>query len=172
MVKLTDYLLPAVVLLITVTGAVKGVRIFDVFIEGAKKGIKTAVGILPPLIALIAAVEMLKASGALVFLCDVLSPIAKFTGIPKEVLPLTLLSPVSGSGAITMYESILKDYGPDSVIGRISSILMGSTETLFYAITLYYGSVSVKNTRHTLPCAVCADCVSFILSARFVSLGL
>ncbi len=172
MAKLTDYILPAVVLLITVSGAVKGVKIFDVFIEGAKKGMRTAVSILPALIALIAAVEMLKASGALVFLCDILSPVANLTGIPKEVLPLTLLSPVSGSGAVTMYESILRDYGADSVIGRVSSILMGSTETLFYAITVYYGAVGVKNTRHTLPCAVCADWVSFILSARFVALGL
>lgn len=172
MLKATDYILPAVVFVIVAIGAVRGVKIFDAFIEGAKKGLKTAVGILPALIALVVAVDMLKSSGALVFLCDILSPVADLTGIPKEILPLTILTPISGSGAVTMYESILTDYGPDGAIGRTASILMGSTETTFYAITIYFGSVSIKNTRHTLPCAVCANIVSYILCARFVSLGM
>ncbi|MGI6746366.1 MAG: Spore maturation protein B [Firmicutes bacterium ADurb.Bin300] len=172
MLKATDFILPAVIFAITAFGAVKGVKIFDAFIEGAKKGLKTAVGILPALIALVVAVDMLRSSGALVFLCDVLTPIANLTGIPKEVLPLTILTPISGSGALTMYESILRDYGADGVIGRTASILMCSTETTFYAITIYFGSVAVKNTRHTLPCAVCANIVSYMLSAQFVSMGI
>jgi spore maturation protein B len=83
-----------------------------------------------------------------------------------------ILSPVSGSGAITIFESILKDFGPDSFIGRTASVMMGSTETTFYATTLYYGSCKIKKTRHTLPCAICADIVSFIFSARAVELFL
>ncbi|HZK21563.1 MAG TPA: nucleoside recognition domain-containing protein [Oscillospiraceae bacterium] len=172
MLKTTDFILPAVVFAITAFGAVNGIKVFDVFIEGAKKGLKTAVEILPALIALVVAVDMLRNSGALIFLCDILKPIAKITGIPKEILPLTILSPISGSGAITMYESLLKDFGADSAIGRTASILMGSTETVFYAITIYYGSVGIKNTRHTLPCALSANIISYILSAQFVNLGL
>ncbi len=170
MTSFTDWILPSLVVLIVVFGAIKGVNVFDTFIKGAKSGFKTVLGITPPLIALIMAVSMLKSSGALDIICSMLSPIADFCGIPKEVMPLTILSPVSGSGAVSMYESILKDFGPDSFAGRCASVLMGSTETTFYAITLYYGSLGIKKTRHTLPSAVCADLVSFIFSSRAVRL--
>lgn len=166
----TDFLLPVIVTGTVIFGAVKGVKVFDVFIEGAKTGFKTALSITPPLIALIMAVSMLKNSGGLDVLCSILSPVSKLTGIPAEIMPLTILSPVSGSGAVSMFESILKDYGADSFIGRCASVMMGSTETTFYAITLYYGSAEIKKTRHTLPCAVCADWVSYLLSPVMVSL--
>lgn len=166
----TDFLLPVIVTGTVVFGAVKGVKVFDVFIEGAKTGFKTALSITPPLIALIMAVNMLKNSGGLDVLCSILSPVSKLTGIPAEIMPLTILSPVSGSGAVSMFESILKDYGADSFIGRCASVMMGSTETTFYAITLYYGSAEIKKTRHTLPCAVCADWVSYLLSPVMVAL--
>lgn len=167
---ITDFLLPVIVTGTVIFGAVKGVKVFDVFIEGAKTGFKTALSITPPLIALIMAVSMLKNSGGLDVLCSILSPVSKLTGIPAEIMPLTILSPVSGSGAVSMFESILKDYGADSFIGRCASVMMGSTETTFYAITLYYGSAEIKKTRHTLPCAVCADWVSYLLSPVMVSL--
>lgn len=166
----TDFLLPVIVTGTVIFGAVKGIKVFDVFIEGAKTGFKTALSITPPLIALIMAVSMLKNSGGLDVLCSILSPVSKLTGIPAEIMPLTILSPVSGSGAVSMFESILKDYGADSFIGRCASVMMGSTETTFYAITLYYGSAEIKKTRHTLPCAVCADWVSYLLSPIMVSL--
>ena len=91
-------------------------------------------------------------------------------GIPDDVIPLTILSPISGSGSIGMYESILKDNGPDSFIGRCASVMMGSTETTFYTMTVYYGSVGIKKTRHTLPSALCADFTSFILSPKIVKI--
>lgn len=160
----TDWLLPLLSTFIVVFGAIKGINVFDSFLEGAKSGFKTVFDITPPLIALLTAVSMLKASGGLEALTSLLSPLSAAVGIPKEVLPLALLSPVSGSGSVSMFESILKDFGPDSFVGRCASVLMGSTETTFYAITLYYGSVGIKNTRHTLPCAACADIISFILS--------
>ncbi len=159
-----DWILPAAVVFILVFGLFKGVNIFEAFTNGAKKGFKTILSITPPLIALITAVSTLKASGGLDMLSFALSPVSKITGIPKEVLPLTLLSPISGSGSLTVFEEILKDFGPDSFAGRCASVMMGSTETTFYIITLYYGSVNIKNTRHTLPCAVCADLISFILA--------
>lgn len=170
MTDFSNYLLPAFVVIIILYGALKGVDIFGEFLKGAKDGFKTILNITPSLMALLLGVNMLKESGGLDTICSLLSPISHFSGIPSEILPLTILSPVSGSGALGMFESILKDFGPDSFIGRCASVIMGSTETTFYAVTLYYGSVNIKNTRHTLPCALCADLTSYILSPRIVKL--
>ena len=112
----------------------------------------------------------MKSSGGLEVLCSILSPLTNILGIPRELTPLTILSPISGSGSVGMFERILKDNGPDSFIGRCASVMMGSTETTFYTMTLYYSSVNVKKTRHTLPSALCADFTSFILSPKFVKL--
>ena len=170
--KITDYILPVLVVLIIMHGAFKGINVFDEFIKGAKSGFTTVLDITPSLIALLLCVNMLRASGGLDVICSLISPITSFLGIPKEITPLAILSPVSGSGALGMYENILKNFGPDSYIGRCASIIMGSTETTFYAITLYYGSINIKKTRHTLPSALCADFTSFFLSPKFVSLFL
>lgn len=172
MTQITDYILPVIVTTIIIFGAIKGLNVFDIFLDGAKSGFKTVLGITPALIGLIVAVNMLKSSGGLTVITNIISPISEFLDIPKEVTPLAILSPVSGSGAVTMFESILKDNHPDSFIGRVASVMMGSTETTFYAITLYYGSCNIKNTRHTLPSAICADLVSFIFSSRAVRLFL
>lgn len=170
--KFSDYILPVLVVLITVHGALKGVKVFDEFLNGAKEGFKTILNITPSLIALLLCVNMLRASGGLDVICSLISPVASFLGIPEEITPLAILSPISGSGALGMYENILKSFGPDSYTGRCASVIMGSTETTFYAITLYYGSINIKKTRHTLPSALCADFTSFILSPRFVKLFL
>ncbi len=168
----SDYFLPAIVVTIVLYGAFKGVDIFGEFINGAKNGFKTIFNITPSLVILILGVTMLKESGALSVLTGLLSPIGKFLGIPPDIIPLSILSPISGSGSLGMYESILKEYGPDSFIGQCASVIMGSTETTFYAITLYYGSTGIKKSRHTLPSALCADFTSFILSPRLVKLFL
>ena len=170
MSNFTDYILPFLVAVIVAFGAIKGLNVFDVFLYGAKSGFKTVLGITPALIALIVAVNMLKSSGGLDVITNIFSPICKFFKFPKELTPLAILSPISGSGAISIFETILKEHGPDSFLGRCASIMMGSTETTFYAITLYYGSCNIKNTRHTLPCAICADLVSFIFSVFAVKL--
>ncbi len=168
MKALSDYILPIIVVLIVIYGAFKGVEVFNVFIDGAKSGFKTVFNIIPSLIALLLSINMLKASGGLDVLLSLLSPIGDFLGIPRDILPLTILSPISGSGSLGVYEGILKDFGPDSFIGRCASVMMGSTETTFYTLALYYGSIGVKKTRHTVPSALCADFTSFILSPRFV----
>ncbi|MGN1315953.1 MAG: spore maturation protein [Acutalibacteraceae bacterium] len=170
--KITDFILPGLVVLIIVHGAFKGINVFDEFIQGAKSGLKTVFDIIPSLIALLLCVNMLRSSGGLDVVCSLLSPASDFLGIPREITPLAILSPISGSGALGMYENILKEFGPDSYIGRCASVIMGSTETTFYAITLYYGSINIKKTRHTLPSALCADFTSFILSPRFINLFL
>lgn len=165
---LSDYILPTIVVLIVLYGGFKGVDVFNVFIDGAKSGFKTVFNIIPSLIALLLSINMLKASGGLDVLLSLLSPIGDFLGIPRDIIPLTILSPISGSGSLGVYEGILKDFGPDSFIGRCASVMMGSTETTFYTLALYYGSIGVKKTRHTVPSALCADFTSFILSPRFV----
>lgn len=170
--KITDFILPSLVILIILHGAFKGINVFDEFVKGAKSGFTTILDITPSLIALLLCVNMLSASGGLDVVCSLVSPLTTLLGIPKEIIPLAILSPVSGSGALGMYENILKSFGPDSYIGRCASVIMGSTETTFYAITLYYGSINVKKTRHTLPSALCADFTSFILSSKFVRLFL
>lgn len=167
---LSDYILPTIVVLIVLYGAFKGVDVFNVFIDGAKSGFKTVFNIIPSLIALLLSINMLKASGGLDVLLSLLSPIGDFLGIPRDIIPLTILSPISGSGSLGVYESILKNFGPDSFIGRCASVMMGSTETTFYTLALYYGSIGVKKTRHTVPSALCADFTSFILSPRFVKI--
>ncbi|HZJ77218.1 MAG TPA: nucleoside recognition domain-containing protein [Clostridia bacterium] len=170
MIDVTVYVLPIVVAFIVLWGMVKGEKIFDCFLEGARDGMKTAVSLLPPLMGLITAVSMMKASGALDVIVWALSPIAKVLGIPEEVMPLTVISPISGSGSLTVFESIMQAYGPDSMAGRVAGVIMGSTETTFYAITVYFGSVGIKKSGYTIPCALSADLTGYICSAWAVRL--
>lgn len=172
MTEISNFIIPVIVVIMILHGIFKGVNVFNEFTAGAKEGLKILLNILPSLVALIFSIELIKASGALDTLCSLLSPITSFLGIPKEVSPLTILSPISGSGSLGMFESILKNHGPDSFIGRCASVIMGSTETTFYTMTVYYGSVGIKKSRHTLPSALCADFTSFILSPKFVKLFL
>lgn len=164
------YIIPVVIALIILFGFIKKVPCFDCFLEGAKQGLISTYKIAPSLIGLIVAVTMLKASGALDMLIQFIEPAASFLGFPAEVIPLALLRPVSGSGSTAILNTILKDYGPDSFIGRCASVMAGSTETTFYAIAVYYGSVGIKKIRHTVPAALCADfagMVMAVLSVRF-----
>lgn len=169
MEKITAYLLPVITATIVIFGFARGIKVFDCFTAGAAKGLKTAVNLLPPLMGLVLGVTMLRSSGALEVITKMLSPLAKLSGIPADVMPLTVLSPISGSGSLTMFEQILKNLGPDSPEGRIASIIMGSTETTFYAVTVYYGSVGIRKSGCTVPAALIADMTSFFLSALSVT---
>ncbi|MBQ7579972.1 MAG: spore maturation protein [Clostridia bacterium] len=164
------YAIPAVMVMIVVFAVFKKVSVFEAFTKGAKSGAVTAFEILPSLVGLVVAVSMLKESGALELLVKALSPVATFFGIEKSVIPLALLNPISGGGSLSMYESLLKSVGPDSYAGRVASVMMGSTETTFYAVTVYYGSVGIRRTRQTIPAAVCADITSYIVSSHIVKL--
>lgn len=161
-------MLPLITVIIISHGLIKKVKIFDCFVEGARDGIKTFVALLPPVTALIVGVGMLKSSGGLKLLTWLFAPLARFLGIPTQVIPLCLLSPVSGSGSLSMYETILEDYGVDSYAGRVASVIAGSTETTFYTTTVYYGAVGIKKIRYTLPCALIADLTSFVVSSLAV----
>ena len=165
-----SYVIPVVILIIIVAGLVKGGNVFNLFMDGAKEGIPIAIGILPALIALVTAIAMFRASGAFDLLSGAIAPFCNALHIPAPVVPLALMRPVSGSGSLSMFENILKVCGPDSYAGRVASVLQGSTETTFYTVTIYYGSVGVSQTRHTLPAALLADFTGFVMSIVTVNL--
>jgi spore maturation protein B len=161
---LSSYAIPFVFILVLTLGLYRGVNVFDTFVEGAKLGISTAFRIIPPLVGLMVAIGVFRSSGALDLVVHGLRPVTGMLGIPEEVLPLALLRPVSGSASLAMMTDILKEYGADSMIGIIASTMMGSTETTFYTLTVYFGSVGVKDIRYTLAAALIADAVCIICS--------
>ncbi len=168
--NIADCIIPLILCAIFLYGLLHGVNIFDSFLEGAKEGISTSFGILPALVALMTCIAMFNASGALDILTNALRPICEAIGFPPETIPLALLRPISGSGALAIYENLLSNYGPDSFVGKVASVMQGSTETTFYTIAVYYGAVNVKKTRHTVPSALSADLTGFLMSVVAVRL--
>ncbi len=166
--KLGIFAIPATVCVIVLFGLVRHVPVFDTFIAGAKEGLSSVIAILPTLVGLMMAVSMLNASGALDMLSSFLAPVARFLGLPPEVMPLVLIKPVSGSGATAILAQIFKNDGTESFAGRVASVMFGSTETTFYAIAVYYGAIGIKKTRHTIPAAIAAELSACILSAMAV----
>ena len=165
MTAVSSWAIPTVIGLIVMWGWVSGINVFDSFLNGARGGIGIAFKIIPALVALITAVGVFKASGALDLLTHSLAPFTKLIGIPAEVVPLALLRPISGSGAMVIFNDLLTRFGPDSLIGRIASVMEGSTETTFYTIAVYYGATSIRRIRHTVSASVIADLTGFIMSA-------
>lgn len=168
--KIGTYILPTTVFLIIIFGIYKKVPLFDAFLVGAKEGLCSTFSIVPSLVGLMLGIAMLRASGALDVLSAVLCHLTNRVGIPSEIIPLMLLRPFSGSGSLAIIDSIFKSCGPDSFVGRVASVMMGSTETTFYAIAVYFGAVGVKNTRHTIPSALIADFCGFCMSLITVRL--
>lgn len=170
MTAFSDTIIPLVMGGILLYGLLHKADIFGSFLDGAKDGLMVSLRILPALVALMTAVGMFRASGALDVLTWLLSPLAAVLRLPQEVLPLALLRPISGSGSMAVLQDILHHYGADSVAGRVASVMQGSTETTFYTIAVYYGATKVKQTRHTLPCALAGDFTGFVMSALMVRL--
>ena len=165
-----SYILPIMVVGIVAFGLYKKVKVFDCFMTGAKKGLHTVYELMPSITGLVVAVSMLKESGAMDIVSGLLRPVTSIFGVPPEITPMALLSPVSGGGSLSLFESVLKNYGPDSFIGQVASVVMGSTDTTLYAVTVYYAAVNIKNTRHTLVAGLTADFMSLVLSVFFVKL--
>ncbi len=165
---MSDFVIPVFIALIMTVGLIKRVDVFGEFTDGAKENLKSAFEVLPALIALMTAIGMFKASGGLEIISAAIAPVTDFLGFPKECIPLALIRPVSGSGALAVYESILTEVSPDSFAGRVASVVIGSTETTFYTIAVYYGITKVKKTRHAIASSLTADLTGFILSALTV----
>ena len=146
------------------------VDVFSALTKGAEEGLGVMLRILPSLIALLTAVYMFRASGAMEWLGALLSPLLEKVGIPPETAPLLFIRPISGSGALAVGSELMSTYGPDSYIGRVAAVMLGSSETTFYTIAIYFGSAGIVKTRHTIPASLCADAVMFLSSAAAVRL--
>ena len=167
---MSAFIVPSIIFIIIFLGFLKKVPVFDTFIQGAKDGMKSTAMIAPSLVGLIVSVSMLKASGALDMFTSFIAPAAEILHIPPIVVPLAILRPISGSGSIAFLDTIFSSTGVDSFASRVASVMMGSTETTFYAIAVYFGAIGIKNTRHTIPSALIADLTGFILSIITVSI--
>lgn len=157
-------IIPIIILLIVVYGMGKGVKVYECFVEGAKEGIGICVKIFPYLLAMIVAVTVFREAKALDYLINLAKPVVNLIGLPPEVVPLVLIKPLSGSGGLGVLTEILQKYGADSYIGIVASIIMGSTETIFYTITVYFGAVGIKKIRHALWAAIMADLTAIIMA--------
>ena len=149
---------------IVIYGMLKGVKVYECFVSGVKDGLSVSLKIFPYLLAMIVAVTVFRESNAMFYLIKLISPAARVIGLPPEVVPLVLIKPLSGSGALGILSDTLTKYGADTYIGRVSSIIMGSTETIFYTLTVYFGAVQIKKIRHTLWAAILADLTAIIMA--------
>lgn len=164
----TDIIVPAIIAFVSGYCIYKKTDFFGAFLDGAKDGLYSAASVLPALCLLMTAVGMIRASGALDALASAISPLLDKTVFPTKVLPLALLRPFSGSGALAYYKELCGELSPDSHPARVASVLMGGSETTFYTIAVYYSAVGIKKTKNTVLAALCADFAAAVLSAATV----
>lgn len=161
---ISDFMIPLVFVLIIGFGLLKDVKVYDTFIIGAKEGFKIVLQIMPTLIGLMVAVGILRASGFLDFLTDILTPITSKVKFPSELVPIALMRTISSSATTGLILDLFKTHGPDSLIGRMTSIMMGCTETVFYTLSVYFMTVKIKKTRYTLTGALLVSLAGIIAS--------
>lgn len=166
--KIINYLsaaaIPIVILIILFYGVKEKKKVFDIFLEGATEGVKIVVNLFPTLIGIFLAVGALRTSGILDFIIGIISPLTDFFKIPSQILPLAMLRPISGSASMGVAVDIMKQYGVDTTLGMITSVIMGSTETTFYTIAIYTACIKVKKIRFVLAAALLADLAGMISS--------
>lgn len=165
--NIANIILPFIVLIIVGYGIYKQVAVFDVFLDGVKEGLTMTIQIFPTIIAMIISVNIFLKSNILELVINFLNPLFNFLKFPKEILPLAVLRPISGSSSLIILDNILKTYGADSIIGRVASVIQGSTDTTIYILGLYYGSIGVKKIKYSLLVGLMAD-ISCIIIALIV----
>ena len=158
-------LMPAIIAVVAVCGMAKRVDVYDALVAGAGEGLGVLIRIVPPMVGLLTAVYMLRASGALELAAQALGPLLVRLGIPPETVALLLVRPVSGNAALGVGAELIATYGPDSLIGRTAAVMLGSTETTFYTIAVYFGAAGIVKTRYAVPAALCADLAGFMVAA-------
>lgn len=163
----SNILLPLLISVILFYGIVKGVDVYSAFVEGALDGAKSALKIFPYILAIIFAINLFIQSGAETFIVNVLKPITSLVGFPTELLSLSIVKPLSGGGSLGVFQTILDNYGADSYIGRSASVIMGSSETIFYTTAVYFGSVGVSNYRYTIKVGILSH-IATIIAALFI----
>ena len=162
---MTDYLVPLILLTVSILALRKKENAYNIMLQGAEDGLKLLVSILPALILLLTAVYMLRASGAVEIISGFLSPVFKLFGIPPETAMLVFIRPISGSAALAVGAELMAQYGVDSEIGRTVAVMLGSTETTFYTISVYFGAAGIQKTKYTIPAALFADFVGFFMAS-------
>lgn len=165
-----DYLVPLILFFTCTLALHKKENAYDLLLQGANDGLKLLISILPTLILLLTAVYMLRASGAVELLSSILAPVFRLFGIPPEAALLVLIRPISGSAALAVGADLMLQYGTDSLIGRTAAVMLGSTETTFYTISVYFGAAGIQKTRYAIPAALIADFVGFFMASWTVKL--
>ena len=160
--QVSIWAVPVLLVGITLAGILRKVKVYDVFIEGAKEGFEVGVKIIPFLVGILVAIGMFRASGAMELLLAALRPVATATGFPADLIPLAILRSLSGSGSLALTTDIIKTQGPDSLLARMAATMYGSSETTFYVLAVYFGSIGVRRTRHAVPAALVGDVVAAI----------
>ena len=168
--NLSSLVIPVLLAGVAACGLGRRVDVYAALTHGAEEGLGVLLRIVPALVGLLTAVSMFRASGAMDALSGLLAPVLEYLGIPPQTAPLMLIRPVSGSGALAVGTDLMTTYGPDSYIGRVTAVMLGSTETTFYTIAVYFGSAGIHRTRHAMPAALLADLTGFIASALAVRL--
>ncbi|WP_435925192.1 spore maturation protein [Paenibacillus sp. DYY-L-2] len=159
---LSAWAVPVMIAFIPLYAYLKKVPVYESFVEGAKDGFSTAIGIIPHLVGMMVAISVFRASGALEFFVGWMAPLMEKLHVPEEVLPLGLLRPLTGTGSLAFTTDLIKTYGPDSMIGRIASTIQGSTDTTLYVLTVYFGAVGIKNGKYALKVGLFSDVVGFV----------
>jgi spore maturation protein B len=160
--QISLWAIPLMLVGIPLVGIIRGVKVYDVFVEGAKEGFDVAVKIIPFLVGILVAIGMFRGSGAMDLLTAALRPLMAATGFPAELMPLAILRTLTGSGSLAFTTDLIKTYGPDSMMGRMAATMYGSSETTFYVLAVYFGAVSIRRTRHAVPAALIGDIVAAI----------
>jgi len=164
---ISAWAIPVLVTLVLVYATVKKIPIFDTFVEGGKEGFNIAISLIPYLVAMLVALGVFRESGAFDLLVQLISPVTNLLSIPGDVLPLAIMRPISGNGALAITAEIMQRFGPDSIQGLIASTMQGSTDTTFYIITVYFGSVGIRKVRYSLTVGLLSDLTGF-LAAVFI----
>lgn len=159
---LSVWAIPVIIVFIPLYAAYKKIPVYETFTDGAKDGFDTAIRIIPHLVGMMVAISVFRASGAMDLLTSWLQPVLNRVGIPGEVLPLGILRPITGAGSLAFTTDLIKQFGPDSMIGRIASTIQGSTDTTLYVITVYFGAVGIKKSRYALKVGLLSDAVGFL----------
>lgn len=167
---MTDYLVPLLLLISSALALRKREQTYDLLLDGAAEGLRLLLSIVPTLILLLTAVTMLRSSGAMNIISSFLAPAFHFFGIPPETAMLVLIRPISGSAALAVGADLMASYGVDSTIGRTAAVMLGSTETTFYTIGVYFGAAGIRKTRYTIPAALFADLIGFLTASITVQL--
>lgn len=168
--NISSYIIPLLLAIIAIIGMGKRINVYSALTHGAEEGLTVLLRIIPSLVGLLTAVSMFRASGAMEWLSSLCAPLLSLFGIPAEAMPLMLIRPVSGGGALAVASDLLATHGPDSYLGRVAAVMLGSTETTFYTIAVYFGSAGITKTRHTIPAAIAADLTGFLAAAITVRL--